>query len=1007
MSKSPPAAHPSLGAFRWIWLLGLMAAMVLLAGMGATYWLARSEDARMRSELLIQGRMVGETIDSWRIESLSGSAADLQSLDYRRLKEHLKLLRSVNPYCRFMYLAGLKDDGAVVFLVDSEEPGSNHYSSPGQVYQEASEALRQVFATGVESVAGPAADRWGSWVSALVPLPAAKGLRPLAVLGMDIDAGQWTRKIYKNCLPAVAMTLLALSGLAFLSVLLRRSDYARRRIAASEARLAESEERYRIAAENTGQVIYDYHLPSGEIRWSGAIEAVTGYSAQELAGADIRRWEEMIHPDDLGQAVALLQQAVITDSPYHAEYRLRRKDGAYVRISDRGAFAGHVDHAVQRMIGAMQDVSQRYQAEEALRRSEECFRSLFSNMAEGVALHEMVLDASGNPVNYRIVDCNPGYEHILGVKRGDVTGRLATEVYASDEPPYLKEYCRVVSSGVPSHMGIFFQPLGRHFEVSIAPWGRGGFATIFTDVTERKVAEEALKSSEQKYRTILESIEEGYFELDLRGSLVFFNTALCRIMGLPADQIAGINYREYTTPETAERMLQVFRRIYRTGTPSGLQDFEIVMRDGRSIAIDLAASPILDADGKIIGFRGLVRDICERQKAERQRQELEERLQRSQKMKAIGTLAGGVAHDLNNILSGIVSYPDLLLMDLAPDSPLRKPIETIRESGNKAAAIVQDLLTLARRGVSVSEVLSINDTVLDYLRSPECGKLKSFHPLVVIATRLDDRLLNIMGSPVHLAKTIMNLVSNAAEAMPDGGTIGISTRNTYVDQPIKGYDHVAEGDYAVVEVSDAGVGIPSGDLKLIFEPFFTKKKMGRSGTGLGMAVVWGTVKDHKGYIDVHSTEGRGTTFTLYFPVTRKEKAIIDDGRPLDRLRGGGETILVVDDVPQQREIASAILTQLGYTVRTVASGEAAVDDMQDRPADLLVLDMIMESGIDGLETYRRILRHRPGQKAIITSGYSETSRVIEAQRLGAGQYLKKPYTIENLGMAVKEELKRP
>jgi two-component system, cell cycle sensor histidine kinase and response regulator CckA len=171
--------------------------------------------------------------------------------------------------------------------------------------------------------------------------------------------------------------------------------------------------------------------------------------------------------------------------------------------------------------------------------------------------------------------------------------------------------------------------------------------------------------------------------------------------------------------------------------------------------------------------------------------------------------------------------------------------------------------------------------------------------------------------------------------------------------------------------------------------------------------VWGTVKDHKGYIDVHSAEGRGTTFTLYFPVTRKEKATVKEGRPLDWLRGGGETILVVDDVPQQREIASAILTQLGYTVRTVASGEAAVDDMQDRPADLLVLDMIMESGIDGLETYRRILHHRPGQKAIITSGYSETGRVGEAQRLGAGQYLKKPYTIENLGVAVKEELKRP
>ena len=881
MHTDSPVSKKSNAGFNWVQLYGLMAALVVVAGGAASLWLATSEDARMRSELLVQGRLVADTLNPWRIVNLTGLPSDLDSPDYQRIKSQLQLMRSANGRFRFLYLARLLPDGRVVFLADSEPSDSKDYSPPGQVYEEATDTFREVFVTGSETVEGPARDRWGNWISVLIPIKPAEGAATVAVLGIDVDASNWAWDVFEQCLPAVALSLLGLSGLTFLSVLLRRSDHARRRIAASEARLAESEERYRIAAENTGQVIYDYLVPSGEILWSGAIDAVTGYSTQELAGANIRRWEEMIHPDDRGRAVALLQQAIITDSPYQAEYRLRRKDGAYVRISDRGAFVGHADGAGLRMIGAMKDVSQRYQAEEALRRSE------------------------------------------------------------------------------------------------------------------------------QKYRTILESIEEGYFELDLRGSLAFFNTALCRIVGLPADQIAGINYREYTTPETAEQMLQVFRRVYQTAKPSGVQDFEIIMRDGRSIAIDLAASPIFDPAGKIIGFRGLVRDISERQKAERQRQELEERLQRAQKMKAIGTLAGGVAHDLNNILSGIVSYPDLLLMDLPQDSPLRKPIETIRESGNKAAAIVQDLLTLARRGVSVSEILNINDTVLDYLRSPECSKLKSFHPLVAIDTRLDDCLLNIIGSPVHLAKTIMNLVSNAAEAMPDGGTIRISTRNTYVDQPIKGYDHVAEGDYAVVEVSDAGVGIPAGDLKLIFEPFFTKKKMGRSGTGLGMAVVWGTVKDHKGYIDVHSAEGRGTTFTLYFPVTRREKAAIEDGRPLDRLRGSGETILVVDDVQQQREIAAAILTQLGYTVRTVASGEEAVDDMKNQCADLLVLDMIMESGIDGLETYRRILCHRPGQKAIITSGYSETSRVSEAQRLGAGQYLKKPYTIENLGMAVKEELKRP
>jgi two-component system cell cycle sensor histidine kinase/response regulator CckA len=250
----------------------------------------------------------------------------------------------------------------------------------------------------------------------------------------------------------------------------------------------------------------------------------------------------------------------------------------------------------------------------------------------------------------------------------------------------------------------------------------------------------------------------------------------------------------------------------------------------------------------------------------------------------------------------------------------------------------------------------------------------------------------------------MNLLSNAAEAMPTGGTIIIRTRSVYVDRPLKGYDTIEEGDYAALEVQDAGIGIAEADLGLIYEPFYTKKAMGKSGTGLGMSVVWGTVKDHRGYVEVQSVEGKGTTFTLYFPVTR-ETADLPERRPdLDDYLGHGETILVVDDIREQRDIASGMLSKLGYTVATVASGEDAIVWLEDHCVDLLILDMIMEPGIDGLETYRRICETHPGQQAIIASGYSETGRVREAQRLGAGTYIKKPYTLEKIGMAVRAEL---
>jgi len=389
------------------------------------------------------------------------------------------------------------------------------------------------------------------------------------------------------------------------------------------------------------------------------------------------------------------------------------------------------------------------------------------------------------------------------------------------------------------------------------------------------------------------------------------------------------------------------------------------------------------------------------EQAEKQRHKLEAQIQRAQKMEALGNMAGGVAHDLNNILGGLVGYPQLLLMQIPGDSPLRKAILTIQQSGEKAAEIVLDLLTLARRGVSISVVVNLNDIISDYLRSLEYEKLKTFHPNVHLQTNLKTDLLNILGSPIHLYKTVMNLVSNAAEAMPDGGEIHITTENLYLDRPIMGYDVTQTGDYVVLAVSDNGIGISLEDKEKIFEPFYTKKIMGRSGTGLGMAVVWGTVIDHNGHIDIHTTEGNGTKFTLFFPVTRQE--LLRDNTPLrlEEYGGKGESILIVDDVKEQREIASSMLIKLGYAVKSVASGEEAVDYLKNNSADLLMLDMIMDPGIDGLETYKRILQLHPRQKAIIVSGFSETEQVKEAQKLGAEQYVKKPYLLEKIGRAVR------
>jgi PAS domain S-box-containing protein len=514
-----------------------------------------------------------------------------------------------------------------------------------------------------------------------------------------------------------------------------------------------------------------------------------------------------------------------------------------------------------------------------------------------------------------------------------------------------------------------------------------------------------LQVSEEKYRSILESIDDGYFEVDLTGNLTFLNGSTCRMLGYGRNnELLGMNYSQFMDTPTSEKVFQTFNAVYRTGEATRALDWKMLRKDNSECFVQALVSLIRNPAGEPIGFRGLARDVTGQILAEKERKVLEARLQQAEKMKAIGTLAGGVAHDLNNVLSGIVSYPELLLMDLPEDSPLRKPILTIQKSGEKASAIVQDLLTLARRGVAVSQIINLNQVVEEYLKSAEYAKMRAMYSEVDIKVETAPNLLNMIGSPVHISKSLMNIVNNAAEAMPGGGEIRIKTENRYIDRPVKGYDAIAAGEYVVLSVSDDGIGISAADIERIFEPFYTKKVMGRSGSGLGMAVVWGTVKDHKGYIDVKSRPKRGTTFTLFFPVTRKALSRKNVPFPREKYMGRNESILIVDDVAEQREIASELLKKLGYTVTSVPSGEAAVDYLKTARVDLVILDMIMEPGMDGLETYRKILALNPGQKAIIASGFSETGLVREVQRLGAGVYVKKPYTTEEIGVAVHRVL---
>ncbi len=525
------------------------------------------------------------------------------------------------------------------------------------------------------------------------------------------------------------------------------------------------------------------------------------------------------------------------------------------------------------------------------------------------------------------------------------------------------------------------------------------------EIRKRHDVERNLAGSLQFQQELTSTIPVPFYYKDCQGTIIGCNRSFEYFFGLRHEAIIGQTFSDLVTPELAT--LEHEKDQHLLAEP-GLQVYEARITGTGNTARQVVfhRAPFFDIDGRINGIIGVLLDITDVKEAEQARSAAERQLQKAKRMEAIGLMAGGVAHDLNNILSGIVSYPELLLMRMEEHNELRKPLEEIRRSGQRAAAVVADLLTVARGVASTRSVRSLNSLATEYLDSPEFGNLRRQRPEIRFDILLAPDSGRICCSAIHINKCLMNLVTNAVEAVGHRGRIIIATSRQEIDQKAAAELGIEEGAYGVLTISDSGPGIDETDREHIFDPFYSTKVMGKSGTGLGLTVVWNTVQDHDGGIRVDS-DGNGTTFSLYFPLSGEEEEVQGDEVTFCDLKGKGELILVVDDDPLQRDIAAQMLILLGYRVEAAASGEEAVEFMQRHGADLVLLDMIMEPGISGRETYSQILAIHPGQKAVIASGYSQTEDIRKTMELGAGGYIKKPYTMEELATAVGEELKKP
>lgn len=516
---------------------------------------------------------------------------------------------------------------------------------------------------------------------------------------------------------------------------------------------------------------------------------------------------------------------------------------------------------------------------------------------------------------------------------------------------------------------------------------------------------QALEASERRFRQIIEQSPVAMGISRIEGQVTYLNPKFKEMLGYDlADFGEAATAYDIAWPDmtSCDDSLRDWAKTLKS--PSSpfrnfhLHDVQMTCKDGSVRHVDIQSSRVGEQ------WLTLFTDITERVESQRKQRELEEQLHRSKKMEALGVLAGGVAHDLNNILSGFVTYPDLVLMELPEESPLRQPMITIQKTGERASAVVADLLTLARGIASQKVPLNLNVVISEYLCSEESFGLWREHASVQHTQSLHSQAIWIDGSEVHIRKACMNLVTNAFEAVGDRGWVDIRTQSIHLTRGFEGYEHIPAGRYGVLTVENNGPPIDESDMERIFEPFYTKKIMGRSGSGLGLAVVWNTIKDHEGFVHLESDPSH-TQFSLYFPLARTSNVPQESGGiPLEALKGNGERILVVDDEPSQREIAAIFLERMAYQVSTAASGEQAIESIQQQPVDLVILDMIMGPGLNGKETYLHMLKTQPELKTILVSGFAESEETQAALEAGCGLFLKKPYTLADMARSIRSLL---
>jgi PAS domain S-box-containing protein len=751
-----------------------------------------------------------------------------------------------------------------------------------------------------------------------------------------------------------------------------------------EQALQTSEERYRTLVENIGVGISLMDSEHNVIVTNSIVGQWFNKPASEFSG------KKCFQEFEKREAVCEHcpgERAMATGQPAEAETEGVRDDGTRIVVRIRAfPMLGH-DGVATGFTEVIEDITERREAEEALRESEQRFRAVFENNH----LVMLIVD----PEAGRIVDASPGACAFYGYDREELKRKELSEINMLS-PEQVHQ--RMQEAKFQQRRYFDFQHRlssgeVRDVEVCTGPISIGGRTLLFsviTDVTDRKRAEQALRESEQRYRALFDESRDGVWLNARDGTLIDANEAFLDLLGLTREEVGHWNViKAYRDPADRVRFQNTIERNGSVGD----YDLKLKKKDGTEIDCQLTATLRLDEEGKVVGYQGIIRDMTERKK-------LEQQLLQSQKMEAIGTLAGGIAHDFNNLLTVILGYSELIVSEKNEGDRDYEDLKKVIHAGRSAADMVQQILAFSRKTETKFWPINLNKQI------PQLRKMLSrlIPRTTEVQIDLDPDLPTVNADPAQIDQVLMNLAVNARDAMPNGGRLRIETKAVVLDEDYcSTHIEASKGPHALLTVSDTGTGIDRATSDRIFEPFYTTKKPGQ-GTGLGLAMVYGIVKSHGGHITVHSELGAGTAFRIYIPA-HQVAAELDVATSGEFAALGIGTILLADDEELVRSLGERILSRTGYRILTACNGREALEIYKQKRDEitLVILDLIMPV-MDGKQCLDEILKVNPQAKVLIASGYSPdgaTKEILEGRAKGL---VNKPYNIKQMVQSVREAL---